>query len=153
MVSEHLGMGTNVIFHLLISRGVGIDLYGILNALEQGNEISLVFKKKEIATLFSTFKHLWGECYSANVRPLECFKLFRDLQYRLKQVFYFFFKLPPCSSLQPSILTHLLYLPKGNTAKQRVQLRNLSICLPTYISVCLSLTVWMKLQLLDITFL
>lgn len=58
MVSEHLGMGTNLIFHLLISRGVGIDLYGILNALEQGNEISLVFKKKEIATLFSTFKHL-----------------------------------------------------------------------------------------------
>lgn len=51
-------MGTNVIFHLLISRGEGIDLYGILNALEQGNEISLVFKKKEIATLFSTFKHL-----------------------------------------------------------------------------------------------
>lgn len=43
MFSEHLGMGTNVIFYLLIDSGVAIDLYMILNTLEQGSEILLVF--------------------------------------------------------------------------------------------------------------
>lgn len=43
MVSEHLGIGRNVIIHLLIDSEVGIDLYRILSALEQRNEILLVF--------------------------------------------------------------------------------------------------------------
>lgn len=37
MVSECLGMGRNEIIHLLIDSEVDIDLYRILNALEQGN--------------------------------------------------------------------------------------------------------------------
>lgn len=43
MVSEHLGIGRNVIIHLLIDNEVGIDLYRILSALEKRNEILLVF--------------------------------------------------------------------------------------------------------------
>lgn len=43
MVSEHLGIRRNVIIHLLIDSEVDIDLYRILSALEQRNEILLVF--------------------------------------------------------------------------------------------------------------
>jgi len=43
MVSECLGIGRNVIIHLSTDSEVDIDLYRILNALEQGNEILLVF--------------------------------------------------------------------------------------------------------------
>lgn len=43
MLSEHLGIGANVFFYLLTDSGVAIDLYMILNTLEQGSEILLVF--------------------------------------------------------------------------------------------------------------
>lgn len=43
MVSEGLGIGRNVIIHLLIDSEVGIDLYRILSTLKQRNEILLVF--------------------------------------------------------------------------------------------------------------
>lgn len=47
MVSAHLGIGQNVIIHLLIDSEVGIGLYRMLNALEQGNDIILVFQERK----------------------------------------------------------------------------------------------------------
>lgn len=52
----------------------------------RGMKYYLYFKRGNIATLFSAFRHLWGEYYFACVRPFECFELFRGFQYRLIQV-------------------------------------------------------------------